>query len=741
MPRSRSPRKLFLPLPWRQKPAVGQVQLWVRSPRRSNRWLGLLTVAIGVWAGLGLLLFSLRLGVQMMIAPEIGPSLLRLPSASTEPDLATLEELTVRATKAKERLGEPQLLVLPDSPFRYRLLPIYAPTADSLTEVRLYQIHGSEPEQLQYVAQVGAVPLSETEAFGPLLGTAQAPPLQRRSLPLSQVTSGGQPGWFVLEGRWQRGGVDLRYGRMVYFDSQSQTLEMVATWSSPAAQRPQWTDLDGTGWLDLLVDESADLEPAFQGIQVFEQRGWGPSLRLQPVSLISVPVDSHAGAYRQALTLAQAGLWSDALRQIDPLKAQIEFWPAAAEAQRRLIQHHADRASQQAEQTWASPAQKILAQLIDGRWQAALTDLRTHPEALDALQRILAEDEGRIWNRVSASLRLRPSEQAALVWGGIILQAEKDTSTALAWLDQRQAGSEAKQQLQQALTLAQRPGSRGRSPLALSPQSESLTAEAIADSNGSQPFPAGPVTAAVGTVKPLAQVDGDAWYSEQPLNLDPAQSWYTVDLIAQHQDGWFEPRPAQSAAASWRQWAPMGQSLRLLPGSGAGASIQLQLRGLRQQGTQLTLLASGHKPAQPLAPTALAYSPGSLAWLNPDMGLAAAAQPQLRQGLLAALAKTSIQAGTMAEVVNQALAQGTYYPVKLGDQPGQVLLLDRLGVDRLIAAGVECDRLTPKALIVTADGRVIYNNLLTPETLVAITDIGPTQLLLWSQSGYQLRPL
>lgn len=729
MPRSRPIRRLFLPPARSNRPELGQVQLWVRSPRRRHRWLGLLVMAVGIWAGLGLLLLSLRWGLLLMFNPQALPELRGLLQPPASPlETVTLNQLEAEAAAANEQLGEPLSFVVADPSARYWLLPVYGAAAQTLTAVRIYQLQTSEPNQLYLIAQSRVVPVSETEAFGPLLGTPQAPPIRQRSLPLTQVVEADQPGWFNLEGRWQRGGVDLRYGRTIHFDPATQTLQTAITWSSPTAQRPQWVDLDGSGYSDLLVDESVGLEPALWGVQVFEQQGLGPSLRLRPVSLASVPVDSRVTEYRQALTLAQAGMWSEAADQMQALKPQLKFWPAAAEAQLRLIDRHAAQTRQQAEQTWSSPNQKILAQLIDGRWAAALTMLKAEPEALEPLQRILAQDEGRIWNRVSASLRLRSEDSAALIWGGLILQAEKDTATAIAWLDQRQAELAVKQQFQGVLALAAVPPRPAPSP---QPATESDST--VLDRP--QLSPDGPITAAIGTVRALDQLQPEAWdWGPSPVELEASQTWYAIDVMGQLRgNDWLPPGAARSAA-TWQQLAPIVQSMQLLPQSSSEASIPLRLRALQSQGNRLTLLASGRGNV-PLSAVALAYSPGSLAWLNPKTGLPAN-QAGLRQGLQSALADKPVT----ATVLDQVMAQATYYPLRMGDQAERVIMLDRTAVDLLLAAGVEGDRMAPKAIIMAADGQITYSNLLTAETLVAVTDGGSPQLLLWTGEGYQLRP-
>lgn len=742
MPRQR-PRRPTKSVRLRTRPTSqpGQVQLWVRSPRRRSRWLSPVLTAVGLWLGLGLLLVALSWGLRLILNPQALPQLQALFQVQPQPQqTVTLAELETAAAQAQERLGEP--LVFPDSSRQvsYWLLPVYALTGDNLVAVRVYRpLENASVQQLQLLDQLEVAPLPETEVLGPLLGTPQAPTLGQRPLPLTQVAAMGRPGWFTLEGRWRRSGTNLRYGQIIYFDDRSHSLKALLPWSSPQARGPQWVDLDGTGPADLLIDESTGLDPVFHGVQVLKQGGLGFVIRLQPVSFTTVPVDSQEKAYRQALALAQAGLWSKATQQLQQVKQQISFWPAVAEAQLRLIERHAARSRQQAEQTWSSATQKILTQLIDGRWQAALSTLQASPESLQPLQRILAQDEGRIWNRISAALRLNPQDQEAMVWGGLILQAQQDTAAALAWFDQRQGQATVKQQFQAVMALAHKPAL----PQPSRPQPETAaaaTATTAAAAAGRPVVASGPIEAVIGTVTAQTTVtDRGFWPQSSPPQLGANQTWYAVNLLGQMQGGYWYGQTQTPLERLWRQLTPESQSLQLLPRSDLNTSIPLQVQGIDRGPTALTLLATGPRPAGPLTAVALAYSPGSLIWLNPQAGLPAADQPALRQGLQAVLSAASSAVKT--DRIVAAIDQGSYYPINLTSEQEQVLMLDAAAVDILVRAGVECDRTTPKTVIVSADGTPTYHNLFTPETLVAVTDpqMAPARLLVWTPAGYQLR--
>lgn len=728
MPRQRPPRsKRLVSGRAAAKPALKPVRLWVHR-NRSYRLLGVVLMMLGLGFSGMLLFVSFRWGLQLILDPEALPKLSGLFKASPSAvETKTLTQLKTALANQGQSLGSPLKFKLQNGETTYWLIPIHPAGEAKLAAIQIYQQQANE--QLLLEAQTDISPIPENIALKPLLGSPEAPVLGQRSLPFTRVVAlSGQPGWFTLEGRWRRHGINLLYGQIFHFDPRHPSLQMLLPWSSPNSQRPRWFDLDGAAPPDLLVDESVGLEPVFRGMQNLPQRGLGPTVQLRPVAWISVPVDQRIGPYRQALTLAQAGLWSEAFNRLQSLKSSFDHWPPAAEAQLRLLQHHAVHTKHHADQHWSSPTQKVLTLLIDGRWEAALEAVEAAPESLTPLQQYLARDQGRIWNRVSAFLRIHPDHSAAMVWGGLILQAQQDRSTAMTWLDRRSGGEAVKQQLQAVVKLATPAGQPELPPAA---QLDTLPE--------SVPLPSEQIIQGVGPVTAMTDVDGEDWYwpgGELP-SLDAQQSWYAVDLIAwQRGSDWSSKVQAESFEGLWQQLAPMAQSLTLHEHPQDDAPIPLQLRGIRLQGQTLSLAATGAAPDAPLTAMAIAFNADRLLRLNsltlPPRDPASGLQQHL---------KTALEAPTLEEdVLNQVIAEGHYHSFSLGDRPVQVLVLDTAALDRLKAAGINCDRTTPKAIVI-AKGEVTYNNLFTPEMLVAITATeAPPQLLVWTPAGYRLQP-
>ena len=710
----------------RQDRELGSVRLWVRSPqrRRLQRGLMLLILAAGFGATSSLLLVSLRWGAQLMINPDAAlPPILRFGSQPSEQlQTKTLADLEQMAAAAGERLGVPLA-----AGQGYQLWPIHSAQSDAIVALRAYQEVGRD--RVRRLAQLTVDAPKEAEVLLPLQNTSQPPRLRQRPLALTRLVALNRQGWFTLEGEWQGSGLSLRHGQVIHFSSDPLSLTVQLSWSSPNHERPRWIDLDGEAPPDLIVDKTAGLDPALNGFRGLDQPSFSGQ-RLESISLVTTPVQTEMDAYRQALALARAGLWADALQQLNALKTRIQAWPPAAEAQLRLVEHHASRTLQQADQTWSTPSQQILAELMDGRWQAALTTLEANPQSFEPLMRSLSQDNGRVWNRVAGILRLEPQNSAALLWSGLILQAQQSSQTALAWLEQRQASETVRHRFQAVLTL----GDPSLSP--------STPPAAVPASNDGATIQFKPFTAMVGAAEPLTQLELDDWRWPEgsPFLLPPGQTWYAVRLLAVRQGNRWEPPGNLDAARVIEALGKRQNPLQLLLSTNSSRSIPLTIQAGQSQADSLVLLARG--PADPpISPVALAYSPNSLVWLSSDTGFS----PRNEGPLQAALQQIVQPQAPISEPLDlgPVLAEATYYPLILEGSEEHVLILERSALDALEALGVKGDRNGPKTLIFSAEGDIRYSNLFTAETLIAITHPGDqaAHLLVRSAGGYEMRRL
>jgi hypothetical protein len=99
-----------------------------------------------------------------------------------------------------------------------------------------------------------------------------------------------------------------------------------------------------------------------------------------------------------------------------------------------LIRRHAQVAKGQAEGSWASPGQQVMANLIDGRWQIALQAFQDSAAASQETAAILRGDTGRLAKRIKTALQLNPAETDLISWNSLLIAAQNNPNPAIAWL-------------------------------------------------------------------------------------------------------------------------------------------------------------------------------------------------------------------------------------------------------------------------------------------------------------------
>ncbi|MGB3199679.1 MAG: hypothetical protein WBA99_02185, partial [Nodosilinea sp.] len=520
----------------------GTVQVWVSArPRRLSRWLGLLLALSGLGGGLGLLGLSFRLGLGLMLDPTALPQVLTQFQRSQQgalPPAITLPDLQRQVAAAGQQIGEPLPLGNP-KPDGSRVLLVPVRSADgAIVSLTLLQAIGDD-DDLRAIAALTIPSLSKDLVLAPWRNHAQAPTAAPATFALTQVVTLPAPPvatdgvWLTLEGTWQQQGLTLRYGHLLHYDPHHQRLERLEPWSSPTNRTPQWADLDGDGPSDLIIDETLGLEPALRGWQVSA----GATPRLQSVSWVRVPGDAgaRAGVYQQALRLARAGLWGLAEASLSDLKlALAQAWTPAAEAQLRLAERHAALTRQQADQDWSTPTQQVLALLIDGRWEAALSRLEANPTLLPTLIDRLATDRGRLWSRISAAAAQPNPEPAVYVWGGLALKARQNQPTSLEgatqdWLTRQPIPAATRQRLNRLLTALSNPSSPAvaSTGTGISKQEEVRPQAAIAPASAakSEAIAIAPLDLIIGEARPIpAPKTG---YAAPGQALDPSLGqWY-----------------------------------------------------------------------------------------------------------------------------------------------------------------------------------------------------------------------
>ncbi|TVU51937.1 MAG: hypothetical protein EA414_20150 [Arthrospira sp. PLM2.Bin9] len=324
-----------------------------------------------------------------------------------------------------------------------------------------YQAVGT-PQLYRLVYQLPVNGPAESFVLASLIGTRANQQGGNRPLPLTDITTFKnkvpESGvWFNLYGNRLVGDTQVPYGHIIHYNPKHYHLSSMLEWKSAAGQHPIWENVTGGPYPELLVEQTMGLEPQFSIYQVRPRRFVPNPIELVSISLDQEVVDHYA--YRRAIRLARSGLWSPALSLMEPLKKNSgtggdypQNWPALAEAQLQLIQFHASITDAQATAAWASPSQKVLAGLIDGRWSEALNVVQSSSLNQTELLNLLQADGGRIKNRIQAALLENPEEPDLQAWGALILVAQQGRSEAIAWLEtQSQASPDNKTRIRQLL--------------------------------------------------------------------------------------------------------------------------------------------------------------------------------------------------------------------------------------------------------------------------------------------------
>jgi hypothetical protein len=396
------------------------------------------------------------LAAQFIFNPEAlnwlpGSKLLEAHSAQT------LKEIQAEAYKAGVFAGSPlyvstypgfQKGALGQDDF---LLPIYASSMlEKLTELRAYrQVKISEKTVFELKDRIAIEGPSEAEAIAPLIASAQLIQGSDRLLAVSEVdfVDGKAPAsgiWLQVSGEWARSSSQVVYGRVLHYDPLRARFHTLLNWTSPAGELPRWQQITGDTQTELLVNQTVGLEPHFQVYQIKARQSMADALQLEAIAFTKPALKGRT--YENALLLAQNGLWASAKELLELVK-QNSSWSATAQAQLDLVKLHAQAAKAQADRTWASPTQQILALLMDGRWTKALSQLKTaHQNGHDIIN-FLHANVAHVLPQIETSLLVSPGEADVLRWGTLMTAVQSNNRDAVIWLQSHQAPADVQQVL------------------------------------------------------------------------------------------------------------------------------------------------------------------------------------------------------------------------------------------------------------------------------------------------------
>ncbi|MEO0540102.1 MAG: hypothetical protein AAFZ80_04455, partial [Cyanobacteria bacterium P01_A01_bin.105] len=677
---------------------------------------------------------------------------------------------------------------------------------DCATTVALH-IYRPEPglngeELFRLVNKINVQGPEESFITTPLLGTASQVASVDRPAAIAQLTLLETPyddrPWLMLEGRQKFGTTPIRYGQIFAYNPRSATVSTVLSWTSPTQKAPYFKELDGAGPPEVIVDQTVGLEPKLQGYTFIDNQ----PPQLKEISLLTsvYPEPPTTSNYEKALQLARSGVWSHALQMMESAQETLgNGWTPAAEAQLNLIAAHAKVAHDQTERNWSSRRQQLLAYLIDGQWEPALADLEARPISYPRLLDQLKPDFNRLWRRVEAHLDIHPTDEAAQVWGALLVTARLDPAVATDWLKEQQRSRPAvSTEAVSARVVAARAAaakdltaSAAASAAAASASSaqarfegllilakggpsilENLTLGETADA--ATPIAvAAPISARYQRLVGQAQViadPGDGWQrfgaigdigsaglgsagpgsengGDLPLGLVGDQVWYEVRLqMVGDNRGWLTMDSADTAGMGQNALPLLGlhrfAQLQVMAWQTDGQTLptSLTVEGARLEGGQVVLLASGAEVphfSQSGLP-ALTLSSNAVQWLGAGTPLPQFVQSQARWTT------------ALSTLTNNGTTEA-YYPYLTatprdvtGDSVPELLL--RLDPNELPPA--LADRFSssswPRTLILSATGSVIYSDFNQSQSVVALLPNAPATpvgLLIHDGPRYRLRQL
>lgn len=428
-------------------------------PAAKGSWRASLLAIALLLSGAGLVTSGVWLSIQLFVNPDAAAWMDRLlpwrkiPLNRESPQ--TLTQIRASLSQLGQIPGEslpleidpnlqPMSLVLPV----LRRQPHCQTDCEQIVELRLYQLssvyrQNSPPSEIYY-RLVGQLPVEgpeESLVIAPLIEVETASQGSTRPLPLSELRrfegTAPAPGvWLYLMGQRVQAGTAIAYGHVVHYNPSQAHLSLMLPWTSSTAQVPQWQEVTGGGFPELVVNQTVDLEPQLRVYQIKPTKFVLNPIEMEAISLAEPVLKDRA--YRNALLIARSGLWSPAWKWLQFIKRQHQGqMPAAALAQMDLIRLYAQLTQSEAEKTWVSPSQEVVADLNDGRWGEALQVFQASPEANGEIAALLKTDSGRLWNRVQAALRVNPDRPEVKAWGALILAEQQGTGSAIAWLRQQ----------------------------------------------------------------------------------------------------------------------------------------------------------------------------------------------------------------------------------------------------------------------------------------------------------------
>ncbi len=485
--------------------------------------------------------------------------------------------------------------------------------------------------------------------------------------------------------QWQGGGLWLTatgtidgilYGRILFYDQSPQkNLKILAEWTSPAQEIPQWRQFLPFSQAQLVVNHTQRQDPSYQ-VFLLERDG-----SLRPLKLPS-----------QIKGLAEAGLWSLAQAHLDSLRAERPLSAVEQEGY-ALVSAHAQLLEQQMWQTDRQQpdniSDRIYIYLLNGRWYAALQLLTQNPKAYPQIAAMLAQNYPHIWLRVRAVQQFAPEVSAlpaVTTWGALASLPRLGFRRAERWLKEHNADTLANLSLLQALDLQ---------PLGITP------------------------TQLAGTVQVLRDTLPEQTWLLTPPALSPNKTWFTIniDLMRDRQNWIASPFPQiadRSALFLWRTFGFDDHPQIRITTSTSRQVFSLTVRSLwvSEQGN-LQLLAEGDQAIADLLaqePRPALATTGLLPSLSANLTLPISYLPEPTKSNLINNLYAELQGVAPPNISPEeftAIAQRWRFQVIDFDGDGQGELFLTLSREQVNAG----DRPYPLAIAFDQRGQILFSDL------------------------------
>jgi len=706
-------------------------------------------IALFVWISLIFILNPEKLSWLNNLLPEWAKI------SSQQEHAQTLSQIKLNLKKQGQIAGE--ILPLDGDVENSFLLPVYKQRVNCqsdckyIVELRVYQSQETETqsstEKYYHLAtQLPIIGPEESFVIAPLVDATSENQGSSISLPLNEVKrfeSGTPSGvWFYCQGQRIEGTSAIAYGHILHYNPERSNLQLMLSWTSPNGQLPKWEQVTNNGTKELIVEQTVGLEPQLRVYQVQASKSFLNPIQLEEISL--KPPELNKSAYQDAVSIARSGLWTPAFEWLQFIKKQQkEKMPAAAQAQIDLIRLHSQLTKIQADKSWASPSQQVLADLIDGRWQKALQVFEASPQNAQEIATLLKADEGRLWNRTKAALQVNPNRSEVQAWAALILAAGQGQNRANSWL------KEAK----------------------ITPDNLTHIQSLLRQLNGEvTPIASTHPSRIIGSVQPISSINSAEWLQlDSKADLTVNNQWYQVEVSAFH-DGkrWLNSPFANlilpKTSPEKFLWSTLGINsdaeiqIVVWLANGEQQTTTATIKGVQRKGGVLRLLAAGEvipQSSNAVQPHPLALTNAALEWVQPSpitLEQLEQQNPQRVKTILPTIWRSLQQSGNLPTGAIPSLQQMRqklgYWPIQEIDltgnnKPETVLTIS---ADAIASLNKEAPKIKaedknlsrPRTLILSDDGKLIYTDFSknSQQFLTAIAKISDgTSLALLVENG------